>query len=41
MPDAVYHFISYWKVKSTKEEVYDVLAMLRAGRAEWPSVYLM
>ena len=28
MADAVYHFISNWKVKSSKEEVYDVLGEL-------------
>jgi len=40
MPDAVYHFISHWKVKSTKEEVYDVLGNAEGLARWWPSVYL-
>ena len=40
MRDAVYHFISSWKVKSTKEEVYDVLGDAPGLARWWPSVYL-
>ena len=39
MADAVYHFISNWKVKSTKEEVYDVLGDAEGLARWWPSVY--
>ncbi|MBS1599644.1 MAG: SRPBCC family protein [Bacteroidetes bacterium] len=40
MGDASYHFISRWKVKSTKEEVYDVLGDADGLARWWPSVYL-
>jgi len=40
MADAVYHFISNWKVKSSKEEVYDVLGDAEGLARWWPSVYL-
>src|SRR5205809_320872 len=35
-----YHFISQWRVESTREEVYEVLGDA-AGLAQWwPSVYI-
>jgi hypothetical protein len=40
MAEAVYHFITHWKVKSTKEEVYDVLGDAPGLARWWPSVYL-
>jgi len=40
MPEATYCFISKWRVKSTKEEVYDVLGDANGLARWWPSVYL-
>lgn len=40
MPEAVYHFITYWKVKATVEEVYDTLGDAEGLARWWPSVYL-
>ena len=35
-----YHFISHWRVKSTTQEVYDILGDVKALTRWWPSVYL-
>lgn len=35
-----YHFISQWRVKSTLEEVSDILSDVRDFPRWWPSVYL-
>jgi hypothetical protein len=35
-----YHFITHWRVKSTVEEVSDILSDPRALVRWWPSVYL-
>ncbi len=40
MADAEYHFITRWRVRSTKEEVYDVLGDAPGLARWWPSVYL-
>ncbi|HTQ66386.1 MAG TPA: SRPBCC family protein [Puia sp.] len=40
MTAAVYHFITRWKVRSTVEEVYDILADAEGLERWWPSVYL-
>jgi Polyketide cyclase / dehydrase and lipid transport len=40
MSQAVYHFISHWKVKASREEVYEVLSDAMGLMRWWPSVYL-
>ena len=35
-----YHFITHWRVKSTVEEVSDILSDPKALMRWWPSVYL-
>jgi hypothetical protein len=40
MAAADYHFITHWKVKSTVEEVYDILGDAPGLARWWPSVYL-
>ncbi|HTS43941.1 MAG TPA: SRPBCC family protein [Puia sp.] len=40
MADADYHFITHWRVKSSVEEVYDILADAPGLARWWPSVYL-
>ena len=40
MKNATYHFITYWKVKASKEDVYDILGDAEGLAHWWPSVYL-
>ena len=35
-----YHFITYWKVKASCEEVYEILSAAETLPMWWPSVYL-
>ena len=37
---ADYHFITTWRVKATREEVYRILEDVDALAEWWPSVYL-
>ena len=40
MSDNQYHFITNWRVRSTVEEVYDIISKTRELPRWWPSVYL-
>jgi hypothetical protein len=40
MPSNEYHFITYWRVKATLQEVYDILQVPTELPRWWPSVYL-
>jgi Polyketide cyclase / dehydrase and lipid transport len=35
-----YHFITHWKMKATRQEVYDILSDTESLKKWWPSVYL-
>jgi hypothetical protein len=37
---ADYHFITNWKLRATREEVYNILEDIEALATWWPSVYL-
>ena len=40
MPSNEYHFITHWRVKSTVQEVSDIIGVAEALTRWWPSVYL-